>query len=413
MTNLDKQNIAIVMKTRLLNLARQTGRPFEEILQYFAMERFLYRLCKSSHCNHFILKGALLFYVWELQDARATRDIDMLAKTKNSPENIANLVREICEIEIDCSDGIVFETDTLRTEVMQNQREYEGIRVHFQARLEKSMSHMQIDFGFGDAVTPAPERISYPTLLDLSAPNLHGYPVETVIAEKLHTMFEKEMFNSRVKDYYDVWVLLRWGHFDAKILEEALKRTFKQRGGTWDKKALLNVVEHYGASGDRQKDWERYLRKGKYETAPHDLVHVCTYIVQILLENRKEPSYSASIGLLLGQGKYRGRNLLQIVERLIQSGADVNDNSNNDHRPLNIAVSKGLREVANLLLNAGADSSKRDKSGLNAFEWALKRGSYKLAYEMVKRGHPYMPRHPHQHLKVPFENLHEFDLRYF
>ena len=284
MISLNKQKIAASVRARLLKIARQTGRPSPEILQYFAMERFLYRLSKSSYCDHFILKGALLFHVWEFQDTRATRDIDMLAKVNNSPENIENLVRDICEKEIDCPDGMIFETSSLSVEVMQNQREYEGIRVSLHARLEKSKIPMQIDFGFGDAVTPAPESIAYPTLLDFPAPNLRGYPVETVISEKLHTMFEKEMFNSRVKDYHDVWMLLRWGNFDEKILETALKRTFKQRGGIWDRKVLLRVINDYGGSSDRQKYWERYLQKGKYETVPHDLIQICIDIIQILNE---------------------------------------------------------------------------------------------------------------------------------
>lgn len=157
-------------------------------------------------------------------------------------------------------------------------------------------------------------------------------------------------------------------NFDEMMLEKALKRTFKQRGAVYEKKMLLRVIKIYGQSDDRQKYWERYRRKGKYERAPHDLVSICNGIIQTL----EEILDSVNIGMLLGKGKLRGRNLLQRIKRLIESGADVNDNSNNGHLPLNIAISKGHREIAILLLNAGADFSKRDKSGLSAFERALK-----------------------------------------
>lgn len=275
-------NSAASVKARLLNLARQTGRPFQELLQYFGMERFLFRLGLTAHGDRFILKGALLFHVWDLQDGRATRDIDMLAVVDNSPDYVAALVRDVCKIEVDCLDGVVYEPNSVIMEVMQSQREYEGVRVRFHARLESAKIPMQIDLGFGDVVTPAPEQIAYPTLLDLLAPTLRGYPVETVIAEKLHTMVEKGMLNSRVKDYHDVWMLLRWGRFYAEVLERALVRTFEQRETRLDRMQLFQIIERYGATAEQRLLWERYRRKGTYETAPQNLAQVCSDIILAL-----------------------------------------------------------------------------------------------------------------------------------
>lgn len=325
-------------------------------------------------------------------------------------------MRDVCKIEVDCPDGVVYEPNSVIMEVMQNQREYEGVRVRFHARLESAKIPMQIDLGFGDVVTPAPEQIAYPTLLDLPAPILRGYPVETVIAEKLHTMVEKGMLNSRVKDYHDVWMLLRWGCFDAEVLERALVRTFEQRETRLDRMQLFQIIERYGATAERQLHWERYRRKGAYETAPQNLAQVCSDIISALKDQWREPPISGdldSIGWVLGRRKSRGRDLLKVVQRLIDSGADVNDERNNGHRPLNIAVNHGLREVALLLLEAGANFQMKDRSGLSAFEWALTRGLYDVAHEMVNRGHPYTPRHPNRHLKAPYQNLYQFDLRYY
>lgn len=282
MTSLSVVNAAASVKARLLNRARQQGRPFQELLQYFAMERFLYRLSRTPLRSRFILKGALLFHVWDLQDSRATRDIDMLAMADNSPDHLAGLVRVVCEVEVDCQDGVVYEPDSVALELMQSQREYEGLRVRFLARLESAKIPMQIDLGFGDVVTPAPQELSYPTLLDLPAPRLRGYPVETVMAEKLHAMLEKGMLNSRVKDYHDVWMLIRWGNFDEEVMDQALVRTFQQRGMHLDRGQLLEIVERYGNALDRQVLWERYRRKGAYETTPVSLAEVCSDIATAL-----------------------------------------------------------------------------------------------------------------------------------
>ncbi len=268
---------SIPIRTRLLNFAREKQRPFNELLQYYGMERFLYRLSRSQHNNRFVLKGALLFHVWDILESRATRDIDLLAMADNSSSHLKQLVCEICDLDLDSQDGVVFDSHTVAAEVMQIQREYEGIRVTFKARLEgeKNTIPMQIDFGFGDLVTPHPEPIIYPTLLDLPLPILTGYPVETVIAEKLHTMVEKGVLNSRVKDFHDVWLLLRWGHFNDKVLEEAISRTFGRRGMILDWERVFHAIDLYGDSKESQIFWERYRRKGGYETIPKNIALIC------------------------------------------------------------------------------------------------------------------------------------------
>lgn len=274
----------ISIRGRLLNLAREAKRPFNELLQYYGMERFLYRLSLSQYKNRFVLKGALLFHVWDILESRATRDIDLLAMTDNSSSHFENLVSSICDLDLDCQDGVIFDSRTVAAEVMQTQREYEGIRVTFKAKLEgeKNTIPMQIDFGFGDVVTPLPESIIYPVLLDLPSPILTGYPVETVIAEKVHTMVEKGMLNSRVKDFHDVWLLLRWRHFDGEVLQQAISRTFGQRGMILDWERVFHAIYLYGDSKESQQFWERYRRKGGYETTPENIAEICADINLLL-----------------------------------------------------------------------------------------------------------------------------------
>lgn len=221
------KNIAASVHQRLLNIARETGRPFNEVLQYFAMERLLYRLSCSRHKGSFVLKGALLFRVWDVPDSRATRDIDFLAFLDNSPGNIAAIFREVCTIKGD--DGLVFDPDSVDARTIKADADYEGVRVRFRGLLGKARITMQIDVGFGDKVHPAVVQTDYPVILDLPAPSLYMYPPETVVAEKVEAMIHLGSLNSRMKDFYDIWRLSQQFEFDAEILSEAIRQTLNNR----------------------------------------------------------------------------------------------------------------------------------------------------------------------------------------
>ncbi|MEX0827534.1 MAG: nucleotidyl transferase AbiEii/AbiGii toxin family protein [Haliea sp.] len=228
MTKSTNKNVAASVHQRLLNVARQTGRPFNEVLQYFAMERLLYRLSCSGHNGSFVLKGALLFRVWDVPDSRATRDIDFLAFLDNSPENLAAIFREVCAAEDD--DGLVFDPDSVDARKIKEGADYEGVRIRFRGLLGNAKITMQIDVGFGDKVHPGVVRADYPVILDLPAPTLRMYPPETVVAEKVEAMIHLGSLNSRMKDFYDVWRLSLQYEFDDSVLGEAIKQTFNNRG---------------------------------------------------------------------------------------------------------------------------------------------------------------------------------------
>lgn len=222
------KNVAASVHQRLLNIGRDTGKPFDQVLQYFAMERLLYRLSSSAHKDSFVLKGALLFRVWDLPDSRATRDIDFLAFLDNSPENLIAVFRDVCTIEGD--DGLAFDPDSVDAKTIKEDADYEGVRVRFRGLLGKARITMQIDIGFDDKVHPGVVRADYPVILDLPAPALRMYPPETVVAEKVEAMVHLGSLNSRMKDFYDVWRLSRQFEFDDSVLSEAIKQTFDNRG---------------------------------------------------------------------------------------------------------------------------------------------------------------------------------------
>jgi predicted nucleotidyltransferase component of viral defense system len=222
------KNLAASVHQRLLNVARETGRPFNEVLQYFAMERVLYRLSRSPHADSFVLKGALLFRVWDVPDSRATRDIDFLAFLDNSPERIASIFREVCALDDD--DGLIFDPHSVAARKIKEDADYEGVRVRFRGLLGKARITMQVDVGFGDKVHPDIVQAKYPVILDLPAPSLRMYPPETVVAEKAEAMVHLGNLNSRMKDFYDIWRLSRQFNFDSAVLSEAIRQTFDNRG---------------------------------------------------------------------------------------------------------------------------------------------------------------------------------------
>jgi hypothetical protein len=163
------RDIAASVRQRLLNKARQTNRPFSELAQYFAMERFLYRLSKSSYADKFILKGALMLPVWKAPLARPTMDIDMLGQIDNSIEVIVDVIRSICNQYVE-PDGITFDADGVGGERITEDADYEGVRIKFRGTLGTVRISMQVDIGFGDVVVPPATPVVYPTILDLPKP---------------------------------------------------------------------------------------------------------------------------------------------------------------------------------------------------------------------------------------------------
>ncbi len=261
MNNPSPQNIAESVKAKLLNLARKKNRPFQEILQFYGMERFLFRLSKAGYKDKFILKGALLFKVWDVLESRTSLDIDALAKTSNSLSYLIQVVADICIYTPELDDGIQFDPTSVKGVIMPSQKDYEGIRIRFKGYLGSAMISLQFDIGFGDVVTPFPEEINYPTLLNSESPSLLGYPPVTVIAEKLQTIVEKGLINSRIKDYYDIWLILRWPNFNFEDLQKAILYTFEKRKTKFDFEQLKILLKTFSIQPEKSKLWEQFLEK--------------------------------------------------------------------------------------------------------------------------------------------------------
>jgi len=275
------KNVAASVRQRLLNRAKETNRPFDELLQYFAMERFLYRLSRSEHRDKFVLKGALMFVVWEGPRSRATRDIDLAGKTDNSIENLVAIVKQVCQTEAE-PDGMEFRVESVEGERIKEDADYGGVRVRFIGYLEKARAAMQIDVGFGDTITPEPVAIDYPVILDMPAPRLKGYPRETVVAEKFHAMVFLGMINTRMKDFHDVWLLAHQFDFNGAVLGEALKGTFAHRKTELTVKPVV-FTEAFWSDAQKNVQWRAFLDKGRITNLPRDLKEVVSTVKDLLL----------------------------------------------------------------------------------------------------------------------------------
>ncbi len=224
-----KKNISASVRDRLATLAKKTDRPFNEVLVYYGIERFLYRLGRSEFEKKFVLKGALMIQVWSQEMARATQDVDFLGRMKNDLDGIARALKIVCETPPEVDDGLRFSSESIKLERIQEQEGYEGVRAFLVAHLGQARIPIQIDIGFGDPVVPSPSRVEYPTLLDFPAPKITGYPRESAIAEKVQAMIRFKILNSRMKDFYDIWLLARSFDFDGDVLFTAIKLVYRRK----------------------------------------------------------------------------------------------------------------------------------------------------------------------------------------
>ena len=277
-------NIQASVRALLQNKAKETNRSFAEVLQYYGMERFLYRLSRSKYTDKFVLKGALLFTVWQIPERRTTLDIDFLARYDNQVASIEAVMRDICEVTVD-PDGLIFDSKNVQGRKIKEDAEYEGVRVKFLGFLERSRIPMQIDVGFGDIVYPKTKVIDYPVILDFPKPQLKGYPAESVISEKFEAMVKLGLLNSRMKDFYDIWLMMHQFDFSGSNLAEALKRTFEHRKTDLPKERPLFVEEIYDEKSDRQMLWKAFLRKNDIKHAPEKLAVIAKGIEEFLINS--------------------------------------------------------------------------------------------------------------------------------
>lgn len=260
-------NVVASINQRLLNLARDRRDEFQLVLTQYALERLLYRLGQSTYASDFIVKGAMLFTLWREQPHRVTRDLDLLGFGGSDLPHLKRVFQTLAQAPAP-EDGLRFIEDSVRVRDIRAEQIYSGARVRLMALLGKARIPLQIDVGFGDAVTPEPSTVRFPTLLhtyDLPSPTVRVYPRETVISEKFEALVRLGIANTRMKDFYDLWILAGDFDFDGILLSEAIGATFARRGTPLPTAKPLAFTPAFHDDHLKQTQWQAFLRK----SVPH------------------------------------------------------------------------------------------------------------------------------------------------
>ncbi len=259
------ENLAASVRARLLNYSRETRQDFNQVLTRYAIERFLYRIGASPYADSFMLKGALLFDLWFDIPHRATRDADLLGFGSAELTSIESIFQELCRIEY--PDGMIFRPESVKVDEIRKEARYDGVRVILLGFLDGARCLVQVDIGFGDAVTPEAEDVQYPVILkDLAQPTMRAYPRYTVVAEKFDAVYSLGMANSRMKDYFDLYTLARYMDFDGATLGCAIKATFERRQTVVVDAAPIGLTDTFAKDSQKQTQWQAFLRKNGIES---------------------------------------------------------------------------------------------------------------------------------------------------
>jgi len=285
------KNPAASVHARLAQRRTKTGEDYNVLLVRFTLERLLYRLSISKHREQFVLKGAMLFALWEPEMHRATRDLDLLGFGRSTPERLADIFRELCNLEVE-ADGVDFDSRSVRCEDIRAQDEYAGIRVKLRATVGKAVVPLQVDVGFGDALPVPPEEITFPVMLGMAAPKLRAYSRETVVAEKLEAIVKLGMLNSRFKDYFDLHYLAQKFPFDGALLVKSIAGTFARRGTAFPAGLPAGLTPIFGTDPAKIRGWQAFWRK----TGPKAAAPTLEAVIQLLIEFLEPPLDAAAKG---------------------------------------------------------------------------------------------------------------------
>ncbi len=264
-----RTNIAASVRAKLLVRAQARGEEFNLVLQRYAAERFLYRLGESRHRDKFVLKGAMLFALWGGSMYRATRDLDLTGYGQDEIQWLTDAVREICMTPCP-TDGLTFTPNAIQAEPIREESDYGGFRVRLDITLDGARIRLQVDVGFGNAIVPGAQDEEYPTLLNGPPPRIRAYPREAVVSEKLHAMVVLGSANTRMKDFYDLYVLSTLFSFAGDMLTQSIAATFERRKTAIPEALPIALAPAFFAEESRAAQWRAYLERNGLPGAPAD-----------------------------------------------------------------------------------------------------------------------------------------------
>jgi predicted nucleotidyltransferase component of viral defense system len=277
------KNLSASVQQRLLNVAQKSDEDFQYVLMRYGLERIMYRLSRSAYAREFVVKGAMLLRIWTVEQYRPTKDLDLLGILERSSEELSEIFKDVCTVTVE-EDGLVFLGETIRVCEIREANNNGGRRVTLEARLGKIKIPLQIDIGFGDAVTPEAQPEEFPTLLNFSPPILLTYARETSIAEKFEAIVSLGLTNSRMKDYYDIWLLSQQQFdFDGAILMRAIKATFSRRRTMLPKDIPIGLSKEIISDAGKQSQWQAFLRRSRLHSQELSLQTVVNVIAAFIM----------------------------------------------------------------------------------------------------------------------------------
>ncbi|MDD4891921.1 MAG: nucleotidyl transferase AbiEii/AbiGii toxin family protein [Phycisphaerae bacterium] len=281
MTKGKPKDMAASVRQRLLDIAHARNEDFQLVLIHYGIERLLYRLSRSAHRDAFVLKGAMLFELWTGHMHRSTLDVDLSGKGEESVARFVEIFKAICAESVE-DDGLTFQTTSIRGEEIREDQQYAGVRITLSAKLGVARIPLQIDIGFGDVITPRASRVEFPAILPFPAATIRAYPKETVVAEKYQAMVALGIANSRMKDFFDIWVLSNDNEFDGAVLSQAIKATFRRRATPLPERPPLALTSEFATDALKQTQWRAFVRKGRLAVEPTSFDAVVKALVEFL-----------------------------------------------------------------------------------------------------------------------------------
>lgn len=254
------KDISASVRARLAIIGKRERRSFDSILLLYMQERILYRISISEYCDRFVLKGGLLMFMLTEYKGRPTRDIDFLAEQISNDINyIKNVFTKICKVKCE-DDGVIFDAEGIEVEEIKKDAEYHGLRVKTICFLGNAKKTVQLDIGFGDVVIPKPKLMECPILLKMKPPIIKVYSIESIVSEKFQAMIALSVSNSRMKDFFDIYILLNTSNFDGRKLQEAVSETLQRRHTSIERENVI-FTEEFSKEQNRTKMWNAFLRK--------------------------------------------------------------------------------------------------------------------------------------------------------
>jgi predicted nucleotidyltransferase component of viral defense system len=276
------KNVPASVRDRLKKIADKTGEDYNALLVRYVIERLLFRLSISKHKSRFVLKGAMLFALWKDTPHRVTRDLDLLGFGESSIEELKTVFGEICAQAVP-ADGVIFDPASVKAESIRAQELYVGVHVDVQGRIGNARTLVQIDVGFGDATAVDPVDVEFPTLLDMPAPKVRAYRMETSLAEKYSATVSLRMTNTRMKDYFDFWFLGKHFEFDGQELAVSLHATLKRRGNDIPTETPIGFTEAFAKDASRQAIWKSFWKKSVRSDPALTLEEVVSFAASFLV----------------------------------------------------------------------------------------------------------------------------------